>query len=87
MSFSLDGKTVGVVQVGIPVPTRPGGKASPERSALEDMEVGESRVFTGYKSRMLVSTCASIRKKFPERRYTVRSMGGGSPVIRVWRME
>jgi hypothetical protein len=85
MTLSLDGKIIGAVQVGIPVPTRPGGKASPERRALEEMDTGESRAFSGFKSRLLVQTCASIRKKHPERQYTVRSMGQDSPVVRVWR--
>ncbi len=86
MSFSLDGKKISAVQVGIPLPHRPGAKASPERSALEELGVGESRVFTGYPSRTLVSHCATIRKKYPERKYAVRSMGSGSPVVRVWRV-
>jgi hypothetical protein len=85
MNLSLDGKQIGGVQLGIPVPIRPGGKASPERRAIEEMDADESRTFTGYKSRHLVQTCASIRKKFPERRYTVRSMGENGLVVRVWR--
>lgn len=87
MNFSLDGKAIGGVQVGIPLPAKPGGKASPERRAIEALEAGQSRTFTGYSSRTLVFHCASIRKKFPDRKFAVRSMGGGSPVIRVWRVE
>lgn len=85
MKLSLDGKEIGAPQVGIPVPVRPGGKSSAERIAIEELDAGESRVFTGYKSRLLVQTCASIRKKDPSRKYSVRSMGAGSPVVRVWR--
>ena len=87
MKVSLDGKDIGSPQVGIPVPTRPGGKSSPERLAIEELDVGESRVFTGYKSRVLTSTCSSVRKKYPERKYTVRSMGAEGLVVRVWRVE
>lgn len=87
MTLSLDGKKISAVQVGIPLPIRPGAKASAERRALEELEPGESRVFSGYPSRMLVYHCASIRKKFPDRKYAVRSMGDGSPVVRVWRVE
>jgi hypothetical protein len=87
MNINLNGKDIGAPQVGIPVPTRPGGKASPERLAIEELDVGESRTFTGYSSRHLVQTCASIRKKRPESKFTVRSMGTGSPVVRVWRMK
>jgi hypothetical protein len=86
MNLSLEDKKIGGVQTGIPVPIRPGGKASPERRAIEEMDAGESRVFQGYTSRLLVSHCASVRKKFPERKYTVRSMGDGLPVVRVWRV-
>lgn len=87
MNLSLDGKEIGGVQVGIPVPIRPGGKASAERRAIEEMEVDESRTFTGYKSRHLVQTCASIRKRYPERKYAVRAMGENGLFIRVWRMQ
>ena len=87
MKIALNGKDIGDPQAGIPVPTRPGGKSSPERLAIEELDVGESRTFTGYSSRHLVQTCASIRKKRPESKFTVRSMGTGSPVVRVWRMK
>jgi hypothetical protein len=87
MKIALNGKDIGDPQVGIPVPTRPGGKASPERRAIEELDAGESRTFTGYTSRVLVTHCASIRKKFPERKYTVRSMGDDSPIVRVWRVK
>lgn len=85
MMMSLDGKQIGAPQAGIPVPMRPGGKASPERRAIEELDAGESRTFTGYKSRVLVYHCASVRKKHPDRRFTVRAMGDNSPVVRVWR--
>lgn len=85
MKLSLDGKEIGAPQMGIPVPLRPGGRASVERRAIEELDPGESRVFTGYTSKMLVSTCASIRKKDPSRKYTVRAMGENSPIVRVWR--
>lgn len=85
--MKLDGKEIGLIQSGIPVPKKPGGKASTERTAIEEMDEGESRAFSGYKSRYLVQTCASIYKKFPERKYVVRAMGENSPVVRVWRVE
>lgn len=88
MNLSFDGKAIGSVQVGIPLPAKSaGGKASPERRAIEALEAGQSRTFTGYPSRTLVFHCASIRKKFPDRKFAVRSMGKGSPVVRVWRTE
>jgi hypothetical protein len=87
MKHTIGGKNIGAPQVGIPVPTRPGGKTGAERAAVEELDVGESRVFTGYKSRFLTSTCSSIRKKYPERKYTVRSMGVEGLIVRVWRME
>lgn len=87
MRLSLDGKDIGAVQTGIPVPIKPGGKASPERRAIEELDAGESRVFTGYASRMLVNTCGSIRKKYPGRKFSVRSMGENSRIVRVWRTE
>jgi hypothetical protein len=87
MKLSIDGREIGVVQAGIPVPIRPGGKASTERRAIEELDAGESRTFTGYSPRHMVQTCASIRKKFPERKYAVRSMGDDSPIVRVWRVK
>lgn len=81
-NFSADG-IIGPVQEGIPVPARPGGKPSVEREAIEELDPGQSRIFSGVPARKLIQTCASIRKGDGERRYSVRTIGN---TVRVWRL-
>jgi hypothetical protein len=78
-------KKIGEIQSGIPIPPKPGGKASHERKAIEELQPGESRTFGGYTSRKLVMTCGSIRKVYPDRRFVVRSFGEQALWVRVWR--
>lgn len=83
----MDSKEIGQIQSNLPVPTRPGGKASTERLAIEELDANESRTFKGYKSSQLVYICSSIRKRYPERKFAVRSIGNSGLVVRVWRLK
>jgi hypothetical protein len=83
MKAFLADAQIGPVQDGIPVPARPGGKPGVERQALEELDPGQSRVFSGIDSRKLIQTAASIRKADPTKRYSVRSIGA---TVRVWRL-
>lgn len=74
-------ENIGPIQDGIPVPPKPGARSHPVRVALEELEVGESRVFSGVSSRKLVYTAATLRKVLG-RSYAVRQIG---TVVRVWR--
>ena len=77
------GDGIGPIQRGIPLVSKPGAKMSPPRAAVEELEPGESRVFSGTPSRVLISHAATIRKRDPSRRYAVRQIGD---VVRVWRL-
>lgn len=83
MIIEAEGYAIGKIQDGIPVPPRPGGKASKLRLAIEELEPGQSRTFRGFSSKQLVQTCASIRKKLPGWQFIVRSVS--DDVVRVWR--
>lgn len=83
--LELEGKSIGSQQVGIPIPPRPGGRGSVERLSIEELLPNGSRVFKGYTSKKLVQICASIRKKFPDRKFVVRTIGDTGLIVRVWR--
>lgn len=74
-------ENIGPVQTGIPLPPKPGARAHAVRIAMEELDVGESRIFSGVPSRKLVYTAATIRKVLG-RSYAVRQIGD---VVRVWR--
>jgi hypothetical protein len=77
-------ESIGPVQQGIPVAPKPSGhKPSEIRVAMEELEPGESRIFSGYESRKLIQTAATLRKVHGWR-YSVRATGDS--VVRVWRL-
>lgn len=79
----IGGDGIGPIQRGIPLASKPGAKMSPTRAAVEELEPGESRVFSGTPSRILIGHAATSRKRDPSRRYAVRQIGD---VVRVWRL-
>jgi len=74
-------ENIGPVQAGIPLPPKPGAKSAPVRAAIEELEVGESRLFSGVSSRKLQYTASTVRKILG-RAFAVRQIGD---VVRVWR--
>ncbi len=79
-----DFRQFGPVQAGIPIaPKANGAKPSAVRLALEELEPGESRVFSGISTAKLVSTAATLRKVLG-RRYSCRTVSDG--IVRVWRL-
>lgn len=80
---SINAESIGPIQSGIPLPPKPGPRSSVFRVAMEELEVGESRVFSGVASRKLGQTAATIKKVLGYS-YAVRRVGD---VVRVWRVE
>jgi len=80
----LRSEQIGPVQTGIPLPPKSSGhKPSEIRVAMEELEPGESRVFSNVTSRKLIQTAATLRKVLG-RRYSCRETADG--IVRVWRV-
>lgn len=79
----LNDKEIGPVQRGIPIPPRPGKKASEARLAIAELQPGESRVLRGVNPKSIYSHCKLLQRDC-EAEYTTRTIADG--IVRVWRI-
>lgn len=77
-------EAIGPVQVGIPIPPRPGKKASETRMAIAELQPGQSRVLRGVQAKTVYGHCKILQKLDGGAEYTTRTIADG--IVRVWRV-
>ena len=74
---------IGEVEYGIPVPSKPGKAHSDASRAVQELQVGQSRLFVGIDAKRLYGYAKVARKKGFGEEYAVRMVEDG---VRVWRI-
>jgi hypothetical protein len=81
----LEDEKIGPVQAGIPLPPRPGKRASEVRMSIAELQPGESRVLRGINPKSIYSHCKLLSKiEAGECEYATRTIADG--IVRVWRV-
>ena len=81
----LNDEQIGPIQTGIPLPPRPGKKASEARMAIAELQPGESRVLRGVNPKSIYSHCKLLSKlDNGGTEYATRTIADG--IVRVWRV-
>lgn len=74
---------IGEIEDGIPVPPKPGKAHSDASKAVQELQVGQSRLFVGIDVKRLYGYAKVARKKGFGEDYAVRMVEDG---VRVWRI-
>ena len=74
---------IGEVEYGIPVPSKPGKAHSDASRAVQELKVGQSRLFVGIDAKRLYGYAKVAKKKGFGSEYAVRMVEDG---VRVWRI-
>jgi hypothetical protein len=74
---------IGAVEVGIPVPKKPGREASEVAAAVYALQAGQSRLFRNVDAKRLYGYAKMAKQKGLGTEYAIRTVEDG---IRVWRL-
>ena len=74
---------IGAVEVGIPVPKKPGKQAGEVAAAVYALQAGQSRLFKNVDAKRLYGYAKMAKQKGLGTEYAIRTVEDG---IRVWRL-
>jgi len=75
---------IGEIETGIPIPPKPGKLHSGPALAVQELQPGQSRLFTNVDVKRLYGYAKTAKLKGCGQEYAVRNVEGG---VRVWRVK
>lgn len=80
---SVDEPVIGEIEIGLPVPPKPGRSASALYQAVAELKAGQSRLFENVEPKKLYGHARRAKEQGAGSEYAVRATDNG---CRVWRL-